>query len=345
MEIGNQIKTLRLRRGITQDALAQHLGVTPQAVSKWERNAAAPDIEMLPALSAYFGVTIDELFAISDDTRMERIQNMLWDVRFISPAEEDAAREFLLEKSKREPGNGKPHALLAQMENHIADSYHSRAEEYAKEALRREPRLKMAHSELVEAMKGVSGDWCHDNHYALIEYYKDFVRENPDYVSGYLWLIEQLVDDKRTKDAWEYWEKAEKLDSTCRIPFYKVLILMEEGKTTEAMDCLRKMQEDFGDDWLTWLSSGDALARMGKYEDAKSCYRKYLGLQSAPRYTDGCSATAQICQIQGDFAGAIEATREEINLLASDWDTTTGETVEQFRRKIAELEKKLANQN
>lgn len=342
MEIGNQIKTLRLRRGITQDALAKHLGVTPQAVSKWERNAAVPDVEMLPAISAYFGVTIDALFAISDDTRMERIQNMLWDVRFISPAEAETNREFLLEKAKREPANGKPHALLAQMENHIAGSYRNRAEEHAKEALRREPRLKMAHSELVEAMKGVSGDWCHDNHYALIEYYKEFVAENPDYVSGYLWLIEQLVDDNRTKEAWEYYAKAEKLDSTCRIPYYKALVLMAEGKAKQALSCLQKMQEDFGEDWLTWLSSGDILARMGKYEEAKACYRKYLDLQNAPRYTDGCSATAQICEIQGDYAGAIQATREEIALLASDWDTTTGETVEQFLRKIAELEKRQA---
>ena len=74
MEIGNQIKALRLRRGITQEAMAQHFGITAQAVSKWERGAAAPDIEMLPAISAYFGVTIDELFALSDETRMERIQ-------------------------------------------------------------------------------------------------------------------------------------------------------------------------------------------------------------------------------------------------------------------------------
>lgn len=40
MEIGNQIKTLRLRRGVTQEALAQHLGVTSQAVSKWERGVS-----------------------------------------------------------------------------------------------------------------------------------------------------------------------------------------------------------------------------------------------------------------------------------------------------------------
>jgi len=105
MEIGNQIKQLRLRRGITQEAMAQHLGVTPQAVSKWERGAATPDISMLPAISAYFGVTIDELFALSDDTRMDRIQNMIWDVRYFDPADVEKERQFLLEKGRREPEN------------------------------------------------------------------------------------------------------------------------------------------------------------------------------------------------------------------------------------------------
>lgn len=77
MEIGNQIKSLRQRRGITQEAMAQHFGITPQAISKWERGVATPDISLLPDISAYFGVSIDELFALSDDKRMERIQNML----------------------------------------------------------------------------------------------------------------------------------------------------------------------------------------------------------------------------------------------------------------------------
>lgn len=108
MELGNQIRALRTRKGVTQEALAVHLGVTAQAVSKWERCAATPDIELLPAISAYFGVTIDELFAISDDTRMERIQNMLWDVRFLDPASVENERQFLLDKARREPENGRP---------------------------------------------------------------------------------------------------------------------------------------------------------------------------------------------------------------------------------------------
>ena len=67
MEIGNQIKTLRQQRGATQEAVAAALGVTAQAVSKWETNAAAPDIQLLPAISAYFGVTIDYLVGRSNE--------------------------------------------------------------------------------------------------------------------------------------------------------------------------------------------------------------------------------------------------------------------------------------
>ena len=95
MEIGNQIKQLRLQRGITQEVMAQHLRVTAQAISKWERGIATPDIAMLPEISAFFGITIDELFRISDETRMERIKNMLWNDRYFDSNEVTRQRKSL----------------------------------------------------------------------------------------------------------------------------------------------------------------------------------------------------------------------------------------------------------
>ena len=135
MALGDQIKTLRIRRGLTQEALAQHFGISAQAVSKWERGTASPDIELLPQISTFFGVTMDELFALSDDTRMERIQNMLWDVRFLDPAMAESERQFLLEKARREPENSEPWALLAQLEQHLAREHQLLAEKNAREAL------------------------------------------------------------------------------------------------------------------------------------------------------------------------------------------------------------------
>ena len=341
MELGNQIKALRQRKGVTQEALADHLGVTAQAVSKWERGSASPDIALLPALSAYFGVTIDELFALSEDTRMERIQNMLWDVRFVNPADAENAREFLLDKARREPGNGRPHTLLAELENHLSKEHSDLAAEYAMEALRRDHTLKDAHSNLCEAMRGNFGDWCVTNLYSLIEYYKEFVELHPDYISGYLWLIDQLIVVNRLEEARHYCDQAAKLDKSFRTPLYYGLIAMAQGDNETADRFFEQMCAEHGGDWATWMSMGDINARRGRYEDAKACYRKYLALQQPPRYTDGCTAIAQICEIQGDYAGAIEAVREEIALLASDWNTTTGETVDQHLRNITRLEAKL----
>ena len=62
MIIGEKIKELRKANGISQESLAQALGITFQAVSKWETGAAAPDIALIPSLASYFGVSIDELF-------------------------------------------------------------------------------------------------------------------------------------------------------------------------------------------------------------------------------------------------------------------------------------------
>lgn len=62
LNIGNVIGKLRKSKGVTQMDLAEYLCVTPQAVSKWERNLSYPDITIIPDIARYFGVTIDVLF-------------------------------------------------------------------------------------------------------------------------------------------------------------------------------------------------------------------------------------------------------------------------------------------
>lgn len=59
--LGSRISECRKRLGITQDQLAEHMNVSPQAVSKWENDLSCPDISLLPQLADYFNVTIDDL--------------------------------------------------------------------------------------------------------------------------------------------------------------------------------------------------------------------------------------------------------------------------------------------
>lgn len=59
--LGDRIKYHRKRLGMTQEQLAERMGVSAQAVSKWENNLSCPDISVLPDLAEVFGVSVDEL--------------------------------------------------------------------------------------------------------------------------------------------------------------------------------------------------------------------------------------------------------------------------------------------
>jgi transcriptional regulator with XRE-family HTH domain len=66
MTFGQRLKKLRREHDMTQERLADYLGVTPQAVSRWETDAVMPDITLLPAFANLFHVTTDYLLGVSD---------------------------------------------------------------------------------------------------------------------------------------------------------------------------------------------------------------------------------------------------------------------------------------
>ncbi len=69
--IGNRISRLRKEHGMSQETLAEKIGISPQAVSKWENDQSCPDISLLPQLAKLFDVTVDELLTgNSSEVRM-----------------------------------------------------------------------------------------------------------------------------------------------------------------------------------------------------------------------------------------------------------------------------------
>ena len=70
--LGEIIRRKRLEKNLTQEEVASHLGISFQAISKWERGDGYPDIEMLPALANYFGISIDELLGMSVSEKTEK---------------------------------------------------------------------------------------------------------------------------------------------------------------------------------------------------------------------------------------------------------------------------------
>lgn len=74
INIGETIKSMRKDKNITQETLANFLGVTNQSISKWERGETYPDITMLPAIASFFGTSVDELLGIRKIEQEQRIQ-------------------------------------------------------------------------------------------------------------------------------------------------------------------------------------------------------------------------------------------------------------------------------
>ncbi len=77
MNIGTNIYTLRKEKKITQAQLAEKLGVSEQAISKWENNQCAPDVSLFPIIADYFGVSIDRIFGYHMNSYAEEVKAII----------------------------------------------------------------------------------------------------------------------------------------------------------------------------------------------------------------------------------------------------------------------------
>ena len=104
MFLAKNLKQLRLEKGFTQEDLATRIGVTGQAVGKWERDECYPDITLLPGLAKLFGVTVDKLIGMEDFDKQERtadIQNKKYELAY--QHKYDELVEFLGAENKKNP--------------------------------------------------------------------------------------------------------------------------------------------------------------------------------------------------------------------------------------------------
>ncbi len=96
IKINEQIAFLRKQKNITQEELAQALGVTNQSVSKWESGACCPDIALLPDIAAYFGVSTDALLGYKPADSLGDVYLKIKALFEESPAEESFALAYKL---------------------------------------------------------------------------------------------------------------------------------------------------------------------------------------------------------------------------------------------------------
>lgn len=339
IELGKQIKNLRIEKGVTQEGLAKYLGVSYQAVSKWENNVTAPDIQLLPKLSVYFGVTIDELFVIPSEVQMDRIENMLENERIISSEVFNSSVNFLENIIKDDMKNHKAYYLLGALYNHRAENDHRKASNYIKEALKYSPYNKEYHCGLIHAEKGAFCDEYYNRHDDLIKYYEEFVKRHPAYWSGYLFYLDQLISDRCYDKAKEVLEKIRKIEHTCLDYMYEGDIELNLGNVDKALKLWNKGVDEFPKDWRAYISRGDRRVRLGQYEEALKDYEKSMELQEKPPILDPLEFMAKIYENLGKHDKAVEALQREISILQGEYNILSGEMIDKPQREIERLRK------
>ena len=105
IKLGEKIRSLRKRRDISQEVLADYLGVTFQAVSKWETGAAMPDVVMIPAIASFFGVSTDELFDYDRLENEKKVDDLCREAMKYILSDRAKAEETLREGLRRFPGS------------------------------------------------------------------------------------------------------------------------------------------------------------------------------------------------------------------------------------------------
>ena len=325
MELGKKIRQLRFKAGLTQEQLADKLGIGAQSVSKWENGLSMPDISALPLIAEIFGVTIDDLFDLTTDQRLNRIENRM-DAEEELPA--DVFREFedfLQAELKDKEHRKRATELIAYLYFHRMNSDAQKATRYAKEAIVRAPGEKGCQWILSKTENHAVWDWNMANHSKAIAFYLDLVKKNPNEALPCMYLIDNLIADRRADEA-EYW-----LDRYCRLS--KAHPVMK--RVYRAYIALARFDEPAADaimeDLLEEQPENDAvLFETAQYYAAKADYQKAIGIyerafaadKRRPRFQDALMGIADIYEITGDHAKAAATYDRIVDLLENEWGLT-----------------------
>lgn len=333
MDLGNKMKTLRLKAGLTQEMLAKAFGVSFQTISKWENNVCAPDIEMLPKISIYFGVTIDELFDLTSEEKFQRIESML-DMEHELPSNTFAETvDFLQQQLEATADKARIYNFLAHVYHHRMVSDSAKVSKYARKALFLQPDMKNCQWLLQKAEGAAARDWNVKNHSNVIDFYKELVKTHPQELYNYLELMDNLLADHRTEEAEKYLRQYKEQED-CeehRSLYYEWKIAYAKHDRELMAQKTGLLAEKYGGNGTAMFLVANIYAEIEEYDKAISYYKKSFTLDKEqhkkPLYTDALESIALIYQMQGRFNEAVKYYDKILEVLKEEFGFTEGEPV------------------
>ena len=340
MELGKKIRQLRYKAGLTQEQLADKLGLGPKSVSKWETAASMPDITTLPLLAEIFGVSIDDLFDLSSEQRLNRIENSL-DIHEELP--QDLFREYEdFLKTQLDDAQNKQRAtsLLAYLYWHRMNANAQKAARYAKDVIRMAPGEKDCQWVLDRAEGHASWDWNISNHTKAIGFWRGIVEENPDVRLPYLYLIDNLLADHRADEAEYYLERAGQLPDArpVMVQVYRAHIALARFDEKTADRIIENLVAAYPEDFACLFETAQYYAKKCDYAKAIEFYEQAFEKETRrPRFTDELMGIADIYEIMGEYGKAAETYDRIIDLLENEWGFTEDTGLEHARKEKARL--------
>ena len=348
MEIGQKIKQLRFKAGLTQEQLAERLNLSAQSVSKWENALSMPDISLLPEIAEVFGVSIDELFDLTREQKLRRLESRLEFEEELAPDVFRDYEEFLSAELQTNKDKQRVTSLIAQLYYHRLEADARRVSRYAREATMLAPEKKDCQWLLNKAEGAAVWDWNFANHAKVIEFFKEVVANDkvePRSPLPYYYLIDNLLADNRIDEAEKYLEEFNKLPARNKFMYevYKAHFELARHNEAKADAIIAEAEKKYESESGVYFEIAQYYARKCEYDKAIEYYEKNYAAEedSKPRFTDPLMAIAMIHEIRGEYRKAADTYDRMIANMREEWGLTEElELVEAIRERDRLLAKK-----
>ena len=340
MELGKKIRQLRFKAGMTQEQLAERMGIGAQSVSKWENAVSMPDIASLPLLAEIFGVSIDDLFDLSAEQRLNRIENRMDMEEELPPDVFHEYEDYLKSQLNSEQHNKRATELIAYLYWHRMNAAAQKVRRYAKEAIRRSPSEKGCQWMLNMAENHSVWDWNIANHSKAIEFYRELVETNPESRLPYAYLLDNLIADHRADEAEEVLDRLCRLEGANPITtqVYRAYIALARFDEPAANRMMDELIEKDPDDSTCLFEAAQYHAMKCDYQKAIEYYeRSFQNEKRRPRFQDELHGIAEIYEITGDTANAAATWDRIITLLRDEWGMTEETVLKDAQKEKARL--------
>lgn len=335
LNLGSIIKRLRIEHSITQEELAAYLGISFQAVSKWETGTTLPDITLLPKLAAYFGVKIDDLFAVNHEDELERIETML-QREAMTDQNYTYAKRILGGILQENPGDVGAMKQYVKVYLTKTNSDLLEAGRILEKAMEISPLDEEIYS-LYRSVRGGSEYKYHSDNDWFIRVCEPYAKKYPQNYNLYRMLIEAMIGKK-------YFDRAEELLNNVQFEGeYKYMKEVLLGDVALAKGDIAKAKNIWNiipkESWLGQYEVGERYNRLNEYEEAITFFNNSYEAQTAPHKLDMMYSLAFLYKKLGRFTEAKKEWELIIEALFSEYKVTEDDNdIEWAKHEIAQLD-------